>query len=257
MSRRSRRQKGKLLDARRNKEKEIKLQQKMERRYQSSLNPKLHKIGKRKMAILFAEAHSKHDRNHPDVGVSVTKRVNTIRLQSTPHPSWREMEKIKLNPADFLDLRAEDDEGVSANLTGMAVDYLTRMVLTGDDARKVFYIACSGFESSRYFYEDQYSDVFYQLLDEVDELHKSGRADWIRLAAYPALALVTCDSLHRAGVGTPFHLKGDVEVPWLRDRSCLPVTSHNIEEMVHRSIKLFQNYGPLVASEITFKCDVS
>lgn len=256
MSRRSRRQRGKLLEAKREKkEKEIKaqLQQEMERRRQADLKPKPHKIGKRKTALLFAAAHSKHDRHQPDVGVSVTTRVRTIHLSSSPHPSWREMEKIQLHPVNPLDLHAEEDEGVPASLTGMAVDYLTRMALTGEDAAKTFNIACLGFENSRYMCEDQYFETFYQLLNEVDELHKSGSTDWIRLAAYPALALVTCDSLYRTGTGKPFHLKDGTVVPWISDRTCLPVTSHDIDEMVHRGIKLFENYEPLVAAEITFQ----
>ncbi|WP_206215075.1 hypothetical protein [Adlercreutzia sp. ZJ138] len=171
----------------------------------------------------------------PAYGVSVTQRINGIKAMGIPavkqprggYIKPKEFDCVEL--PDMKPLLDHTEENINAGLVGLAVDYLTRF-LEGSPVEEAFKISHAG----------------AGLIDETDKCENilaniTGYDDASITAACQAAGY---DVLFRAG---PMGYKPVEEI--------LPnkATIYNIQEMVSRSRKFFQQYGPVVLDGMTFE----
>lgn len=158
-------------------------------------------------------------------GWSVTGRVKKTRQPRGGYVSPRSMEKTFLgqNKNEGLDgLNA--DENIAANLIGLAVDYLTR-VMIGEDAINAFKVSLLG---ASIINEDNKAQ---QLISKVNGLNKEAVISAVKLSGY--------DVIYR------FSVLGYKPVDTINPNEA---TVENIITMVNRSLKFFERYGPVVIS---------
>ncbi len=158
------------------------------------------------------------------MGVSVTKRIDQVTQPRGGYIPPKDMQVVALHSDKGL-----DDENIAPSLVGLAVDYLTRFMLT-DDAQEAFAISLLGAMLIR---EAKKAEALVNTIKGLDAESISS-----------ACKLVGYDVCFRAG---PMRYKPVEEI--LPDES----TIANIKEMVERSLRFFDQYGPIVLEGFTFE----
>lgn len=142
----------------------------------------------------------------------------------------------QLNVREFTAGRELHDvkENVSAGISGMAVDYLTRF-LSGTPVEKAFFVSFAG---AKRLHQEDYAQALAKQIQGLDDTSITS-----------ACRLVNYDAVFRAGVGMPGS-------PYLlpKPESIMPdrFTCDNIKTMTERSMAFFDEYGPIVVDGMTF-----
>lgn len=155
---------------------------------------------------------------------SVTKRIKQIR-----QPRGGYLKPCEFEKKEFLDNEILKEENIHSSLVGLAVDYLTRVMLD-IPVEEAFRISILG---ARKINEEKKA---YGLLKAIKGLDNS--------SIYYACKLVGYDVCFR--VGTIGYKNVDEIEP---DSN----TINNIKIMVKRSISFFNKYGPITKEGFTFE----
>ena len=155
---------------------------------------------------------------------SVTKRIKQITQPRGGYLKPSEFEK-----KEFVDNEHLKEESIHSSLVGLAVDYLTRLML-GTPAEEAFKISLLG---SMIIGEERKA---YYLVKSIKGIDDS--------SIYYACKLVGYDVCYRAG---PMGYKEVDEIEADTD------TINNIKVMVKRSILFFNQYGPITKDGFTFE----
>ena len=227
------------------------------------MSVELSKFGKRLMDY-YKESNIEFN------GIPVTGRIRMIKQPYGGYLPVKSLNVIELNYDNYLISSAK--ESVAPNLVGLAVDYLTRYMLTGDK-EKAFFIALKGID-----YIDELSKI-YKEINNNNDWHLLNGKDRVELAKesldkikglddesiYNAICLSTFDAVYRRGaVNQYYFIKNNVlrseryhpDPEW----GCLHPdvkisrdTCINIRRMVQRSLKFFEEYGPIICDGFTFE----
>lgn len=155
---------------------------------------------------------------------SVTQRIKQIKQPRGGYIKSSEFEKI-----EFVDNEILKEENIHSSLIGLAVDYLTRLMLN-TPPEEVFKISIRG---AGIIDEERKA---YRLLESIKGIDDS--------SIYYACKLVGYDVCFRAG---PMGYKEVDEIE--ADAN----TINNIKIMVKRSIMFFNKYGPITKDGFTFE----
>lgn len=155
---------------------------------------------------------------------SVTQRIKEIKQ---PHGGY-------LKPSDFEEIQLNDDnklgeENISSGLVGLVVDYMTRYVM-GAPLKKAFEISLMGAN----VINDTNNAM--KLLNNIDGLNSKSIINACKLVGY--------DVCYRAGV-MGYEPVDEIQAD--------DNTIQNIIIMINRSVKFFDNYGPIVTDGFTFE----
>ena len=160
---------------------------------------------------------------------SVTQVIKSVRQPTGGYINPRSLEKITLSATQTL--YEQSEENISASLVGIAVDYLTRFLQT-NDAVKAFTISLRG---ASLLGKSEFNNA-YTLLQNLHGLDD--------LSIISACKLVGYDSCFRAGL---------IAYKPVEEINPNQKTIENIREMVTRSQKFFEEYGPVTADGFTFE----
>ena len=155
---------------------------------------------------------------------SVTQRIKEIKQPTGGYLNPKELEVIELQDGVELYLK----ENISAGLIGMAVDYLTRYINSGN-LKGSFKISLMGAEKVGE------TRKAIKLLNDINGLDDVSIINACKLCGY--------DVCYRAG--TTYFKNVDEINP---DEK----TIFNIKTMVKRGINFFEKYGPIVRDGMTF-----
>jgi hypothetical protein len=131
------------------------------------------------------------------------------------------------------------NENISANIVGMAVDYLTRFMLS-NDLKDAFRISIRGVECAEVLLPESYKATIQKAYDYLDNIKGLDDDSIIN-----ACKLVTFDVFYRN--------------PMVADPSSAENTNpdsdtiENIRTMVNRGISFFEAYGPVAVEGFTFE----
>lgn len=165
---------------------------------------------------------------------SVAKRIDEIKQPRGGYVKPSQFELRTVNDGNILN----ESENVSASIIGMAVDYLTRYAM-GADLMNAFHISCIGAKRAEEMFgqKNAMRNVF-QLLTEINTIDEK--------AIINACKLVTYDIWLR-NPAAAMMVKGENEIN--PDK----ITVQNIEIMIERSLKFWEDYGPIVKDGFTFE----
>lgn len=160
--------------------------------------------------------------------LSATKRIDRVKQPRGGYLRPRDFEATMLSGGGID--RLHPNENVGPALVGSAVDYLTR-VMTGDDLYEAFSVSRAGARKV------DKMPLFGELISQVNDLddNKSIRA---------AVKLTGFDAAFRAGVRA-YRPVEEIEPD--------EETIENVREMVERSLRFFDEYGPKVLDGLTFE----
>lgn len=165
---------------------------------------------------------------------SVTKRISEIKQ---PRGGY-------LKPSQFIIQTIDDkqvlneNENIHASIVGMAVDYLTRFIM-GTDIVEAFKISCMGAKLAEQMFKQKNSlKTASNLLSKITGLNDK--------SIISACKLVTYDVWYRNPMGA-LMAKGVDETNPNKD------TIKNIRLMVERSVKFWNEYGPIIKDGFTFE----
>jgi len=158
------------------------------------------------------------------MGVSVTNRISQIKQPTGGYLNPKDMDRIQLNSDNSLN----EAENISPSLIGIAVDYLTRYMLN-KNAEKSFAISLIGAKLG--FMDDIADKLVYRVRGLDDK------------SIISACKLASFDSIFRGGI-LAYKPVEEIEPD--------EATISNIREMVNRSLKFFDEYGPIIADGFTF-----
>ena len=170
-------------------------------------------------------------RNAP-LGLSVTQRIKFVNQPRGGLLPMSLFNTIPYNDKKTLFAR----ESIHPSLVGLAVDYLTRMIIANQQPEEAFDISLSG---ARILLENGYFDEFEyacELVDNINDLSDASVASACRLVGY--------DSCMRAGI--------KVYKP-VRDIDVDINTISNVRTMVRRGVAYLNDVGPVVSTEPTFE----
>ena len=158
---------------------------------------------------------------------SVTARINQIKQPTGGFIKPKEMTKVELmNSSKLYDISLEN---VHASLVGLAVDYLTRFMIT-KEIFESFQISMLG--AGVIHKDKQCCNLLYKIKGLDDSSIES------------ALKVVGFDVCFRAG---PEAYKPVSEIQPNKE------TIENVKTMVNRSLEFFKEYGPVILNGFTFK----
>lgn len=163
---------------------------------------------------------------------SVTQRIREIKQ---PYGGYVPAKNLKLTQlADHQTLNPK--ENISSALVGLAVDYLTRFMLT-KDAKAAFDIAFIGARNMWLFTgRKMYLEKFFHLISEITQLDDQAIINACQLSGF--------DAAYR--VGPMAYRPIETIQP---DKA----TIANIKIMVERSLHFFQQFCPAVETGFTLK----
>lgn len=159
--------------------------------------------------------------------VSVTARTRKVKQPYGGYLPVKQMDKFKYE--DDFELNNTKDEFLSPVITGLAVDYLTRLML-GNNKKDVFYISLRGAQ----FIKKHTQAI--ELLENINGLDSRSIVN--------ACKLVGFDTVFRAGPAT----YKPIENIMPSDESI-----EDIKIMVNRTIYFFNDNGPIILSGFTFE----
>lgn len=164
---------------------------------------------------------------------SVTKRINEIKQPRGGYIKPSQFETLFYDDGKVLN----ENENIHASIVGMAVDYLTRFIISGD-RKKAFKISLQGAMVAKSLGVLNAKIVASSLLKNINGIDDESVVN--------ACKLVTFDV-------------------WLRNPSAAILakkyydtnpdiaTVQNIQTLVNRSISFFEKYGPIVKDGFTFE----
>lgn len=165
---------------------------------------------------------------------SVTKRISEIKQ---PRGGY-------LSPSKFIAHKIDDEytlndsENIHATVIGMAVDYLTRFAM-GTEPLEAFKISCMGAKIAEdMFKQKNATKTAIKLLSGIKGIDEKSIIN--------ACKLVTYDVWFRNPMGAMMAKGADETNP---DKD----TAKNIEILVNRSLKFWEDYGPIVKDGFTFE----
>lgn len=159
--------------------------------------------------------------------VSVTTRTRTVKQPYGGYLPVKQMNKIQYE--DNIKLHSTNDEFVSPSIIGLAVDYLTRLMM-GHNKKEVFAVSLRG---ARLINE---SDTAFDLLENIVCLDEKSIVSTCKLVGF--------DSVYRAG---PMAYKPIQTIKPSNE------SIEDIKTMVTRSMDFFDNNGPIRLSGFTFE----
>lgn len=157
---------------------------------------------------------------------SVTQRIKKINQPRGGYINPKTFSVTQLN--DKFELNPIENENISANLIGLAVDYLTRFMLFGSLV-SAFEISIKG------------AEIVGEISNAKKLLKSINGLDDISIES--SLKLVGYDVCFRAGT-TYFKPVNEIAPN--------TETVENIRIMVNRNLKFFEEYGPVVKDGFTF-----
>ena len=160
------------------------------------------------------------------MGVSVTKRISQITQPRGGYINPKDMVIIPLQNQKEL----KEEENIPASLIGLVVDYLTRFMLTYDieSSFKVPFLGAKIINELEIA-----KDLAKYIMDDLDK--------WSIISA---CQLVGYDVCYRAGVAG-YRPVEEIEPD--------DDTIYNIRELVKRSLRFFDTYGPIVKDGFTLE----
>lgn len=164
---------------------------------------------------------------------NVTKRISAITQPRGGYIKPSEFETISLTD----NITIYDEENIHGSITGLAVDYLTSLVM-GTNANEAFKISLLGATSAEKFGQNNSLATANKLLIDIKGIDD--------ISIINACKLVTFDVWYRNPMGAAF-TKGHKET--YPDKT----TIHNIQTMVNRSVTFFNQYGPIIKDGFTFE----
>lgn len=158
--------------------------------------------------------------------MSVTERAKDVEQPRGGYVKRVDFEEISLGPGEET---LHEDENVHASLIGMAVDYLTRFILTGDlkDSFKISILGAKKINKIR---------TANRLLKGISGLDDQSIISAIKLSGF--------DVIYRGNIF------GYVPVNQIKPNSN---TAENVRTMVQRTVKFFEQYGPIVSNGFSFE----
>ena len=159
--------------------------------------------------------------------VSVTSRTRKVKQPYGGYLPVKQMDKFKYE--DDFELNNTKDEFLSPVITGLAVDYLTRLMLR-NNKKDVFYINLRGAQ----FIKKHTQAI--ELLENINGLDSRSIVN--------ACKLVGFDTVFRAGPAT----YKPVENIMPSDESI-----EDIKIMVNRTVNFFKDNGPIILRIFTFE----
>lgn len=158
--------------------------------------------------------------------MTVTQRAKAVKQPRGGYIKRVEFDEVSLGAGDEV---LNEYENVHASLMGMAIDYLTRFILTGDreDAFKISLLGSEKIKKKR---------TANKLLRGVTGLDDKSIANAIKLSGF--------DVLYRAG------RMGYVPVEEIKPDQA---TIENVRIMVERTLNFIEKYGPITKEGFTFE----
>lgn len=158
---------------------------------------------------------------------SVTQRIKDVR-----QPRGGYLSPKNFHCTDYDDGIILNEENISPITMGLAIDYMTRVELSKEKVKDIFIVSIHG---ASVLGEEELRDVF-SLMKKV----KKGMSEETIKAV---IQLSHYDTAYRAGKHT-----------YKKDRIIEPddKTIENIITMTKRSIKFFEEYGPITSTGFTF-----
>ncbi len=164
---------------------------------------------------------------------SVTKRINAITQPRGGYIKPSEFETIVLT--DYITIHEE--ENVHASVIGLAVDYLTRLVM-GTNANEAFKISLLGAAVAEEYGKRNSLNTAKTLLKDIKGIDD--------ISVVNACKIITFDVWYRNPMSA-FQAKDYKETN--PDKK----TIQNIQTMVQRSITFFEQYGPIIKDGFSFE----
>ena len=162
--------------------------------------------------------------------MSVTRRANTIKQPRGGYVKRLDFKETPLGPGEE---GLYECENIHATLIGLAVDYLTRYVLTGD-VKDAFKISLLGAQN----------------IGEVETAERLVRGVKKGIKDLDDQSIINAVKLSGFDVCCRSSVLGYTPVSLIRPNAD---TIENIRIMVQRTLNFFELYGPLVLSGFTFK----
>ena len=158
--------------------------------------------------------------------MSVTERAKSVEQPRGGYVKRVDFEEIPIGPGEEA---LHEDENVHASLIGMAVDYLTRFILTGDleDSFKISILGAKKINKIR---------TANRLLKGISGLDDQSIINAIKLSGF--------DVIYRGNIF------GYIPVNQIKPNSN---TAENVRTMVQRTVKFFEQYGPIVSDGFSFE----
>lgn len=163
---------------------------------------------------------------------SVTGRIRSIKQPRGGYIKPSEFKTIELNDGQVLN----DKENIHASIIGMAVDYLTRLMI-GSDLLEAFKISVKGVNSAIRLGATTIDEA-KKYLSGIDGLNDDSIIN--------ACKMVTFDVWYRNPVNAPL-------AKTAKEINPNEATIENIRTMVKRSINFFDEYGPITVDGFTFE----
>lgn len=163
---------------------------------------------------------------------SVTGRIRSIKQPRGGYIKPSEFKTIELNDGQVLN----DKENIHASIIGMAVDYLTRLMI-GSDLLEAFKISVKGVNSAIRLGATTIDEA-KKYLSGIDGLNDDSIIN--------ACKMITFDVWYRNPVNAPL-------AKTAKEINPNEATIENIRTMVKRSINFFDEYGPITVDGFTFE----
>lgn len=165
---------------------------------------------------------------------SVTQRIKEIKQ---PRGGYIKPSQFKLQKIDDEKILNEQ-ENVHASVIGMAVDYLTRFVM-GADILEAFKISCKGAKVAESMFKQKSAlKTAQKLLVGIKGLDNN--------SVINACKMVTYDVWYRNPMGAMLAKGVEETNPDLE-------TIENIQIMVERSVKFWEEFGPIIQDGFNFE----
>lgn len=155
---------------------------------------------------------------------SVTQRIRQIKQPRGGYIKPKEFTKIKIED----DIQLNEKENIHSNLIGLAVDYMTRYS-NGTSIYEAFKISLMG---ARIIGETKFAE---KLLNEIKGLDDHSISNACKLVGYDV-----CFRVGVIGYKSVKTIEPDID------------TIENIRNMIQRSLKFIENYGPITLDGFTF-----
>jgi len=165
---------------------------------------------------------------------SVTGRIHEI---TQPKGGFVNPSLFKVEKLDNCSKELAYKENLHSSVIGMAVDYLTRYMITGDK-QDAFAISLMGAMSAYHSGVKDAAPMAVNLIDGLDGLTDQSIIN--------ACKLVTYDVWYRCPTRAP---QAKPAVATMPDKA----TIENVRTMVERSLRFFDTYGPIVEDGFTFE----
>ncbi|MBE8787203.1 hypothetical protein ACTXLQ_13925 [Enterococcus hirae] len=167
---------------------------------------------------------------------SVTKRISEIKQPRGGYVKTTELEVHIFDDGQVLN----EKENIHASIVGMAVDYLTRFIM-GTDVKCAFNISFSGAIIAEQMYGQKNNlNIANNLLSNISGLDNK--------SIISACKMVTYDVWYRNPICAVMTKGVDETNPDID-------TVHNIRLMVERSVKFWNEFGPIIKDGFTFEPD--